>query len=708
LTWQKTKKRRSSLKPISLRIKISAAIMVAGLFISLSIAILGYPFEQERRNTHLENIHVLLKAVFNQKKEQIANEIYAHQKEALTLSLKELKKIENISYVIIYNTNGQVTVSTAPESDLLKRFAAIDLNAIDSAAEFTQIEYMDTHYADFFSPIEVIGVNVGYIRILYNLNAFDKESQMILLFFGILFLVLLVIVVFLNMFLNHCVIRPASRLRNAMEKLQFAKPGVQVSIPSQDEIGQMASAFNKMSQMLYEQEVELTDAITTKETYALELKKSNTALEQLNKNLENRVQERTTELSKSNLRLQAEMDERHRTYMEKRELEKRLDRSKKMETLGLLAGGVAHDLNNVLSGIVSYPDLLLLDISPDHPMYNPIMTIKESGQKAAAIVQDLLTLARRGVVSNEIINLNAILSEYCASPEHQKIMMFHSNISVEMQLQENLLNIKGSSLHLKKTIMNLISNAAEAQPEGGQICISTYNRYVDTPIQGYQQIKEGEYAVLEVKDTGMGISEHDQEKIFEPFYTKKTMGRSGTGLGMAVVWGTIQDHQGYINIKSELNQGTTFELFFPVTRETLIPKAEKTSLSAHMGHHETILIIDDAREQIEIATKILKKLNYKPVGMSSGEAAVTYLKSHRVDLLILDMIMDPGMDGLDTYKKIIEIHPGQKAIIASGYAENERVKTLQELGAGPYIKKPYTIENLGQAIKIELLRQSIP
>ena len=695
------------MKFSSLRIKISVAIMLTVFFISLSIATVLYPFEKERRHTRLENIHVLLNTVFNQKKEQIANEIYAGQKEALMLSLTELKEIKKVSHVLIYDTKGQITASTAPGADILKMFATIDLKSIDSAPEFTKIQTMENHYANFFSPIEVIGVHVGYIRVLYNLNAFERESRMVVLFFGILFIVLFIIIVFLNMFLSRSVILPTSRLRNAMGQLQKGEPGVQVSISSRDEIGQMASAFNEMSTMLYQQKADLTDAITAKDAYALKLRKSNTALELLNKNLETRVKERTAELSKSNRQLQAEIDERQRAYREKRELEKRLDRSKKMETLGLLAGGVAHDLNNVLSGIVSYPDLLLLDLSPDHPMYNPILTIKDSGQKAAAIVQDLLTLARRGVICNEIIDLNTIISEYCTSPEHQRLMIFHSNITMETLLQEDLLNIKGSPLHLKKTIMNLISNAAEAQPEGGNISVSTYNRYVDKPIQGYQEIKQGNYAILEVKDTGMGISEDDQERIFEPFYTKKTMGRSGTGLGMAVVWGTIQDHLGYINIKSELNQGTCFELFFPVTKKDLIQKAEKQSLASHIGHHETILIIDDLREQTEIATGILKKLRYTPVAVSSGEAAVTYLKSHYADLLILDMIMDPGMDGLDTYKKIIKMHPGQKALIASGYAENDRVKNLQELGAGAYIKKPYTIERLGQAIKEELLRQPV-
>ncbi len=687
----------------SLRLKISAAVMMTGLLISLSIAAVIYPVEKDRRWTRMENIHVLLATMFHQKKDQLANEIYGGQKEALKLSLKEFRNLEKISYVLIYDLNGQMTVSAPPRADVLKKLSVIDPNFVNTMPEFSKKTYMGTSFAEFFSPIEVIGVHVGFIRILYNLNAFEKESQLILFFFAVLFLALIVIIIFLNLFLTRSVILPTARLRNAMEKLQTGEPGVLISISSRDEIGQMATAFNEMSLKLYQQRRKLTTAIASKEAYALNLQQSNAALEQLNKTLEIRVRERTGELTRSNLRLQAEIDERQQTDREKRSLEKQLIRSKQMETLGLLAGGVAHDLNNVLSGIVSYPDLLLLDLSPDHPMYNPIMTIKTSGQKAAAIVQDLLTLARRGVVCREVINLNTIVSEYCTSPEHEELMMFHRNVTMEMHLQEDLLNIKGSPVHLKKTIMNLISNAAEAQPEGGSIRVSTYNRYVAPPIPGYQQIQTGDYAVLEVKDTGMGISKSDQERIFEPFYTKKIMGRSGTGLGMAVVWGTIQDHQGYINIKSELNRGTIFELFFPATEAPRLQEQTVSPLTFLRGNQETILIVDDMKEQIEIATVILKKLGYTPVSVSSGEDAVTYLKTHSVDLIILDMIMDPGMDGLDTYREIIEIHPRQKAVIASGYAENDRVKTLQKLGAGAYIKKPYTIENIGQAIN-EALR----
>ncbi len=687
------------MKVNSLRVKISAAVIMTGFFMSLSIATVIYPFEKDRRQTRLKNIHVLLSAVFHQKKEQLANEIYADQKEALILSLKEFQRLQNISHVLIYNPRGQLTASTSPRADIPQRFTSIDPNGVNTMPEFTRARFQQTPYADFFSPIEVIGIHVGFMRILYELDELEQESQLIILFFGILFMVLILIVILLNLFLTRSVILPTARLCNAMERLKKEEPDVRISIDSRDEMGNMAKAFNEMSQKLYQQRRDLTDAIASKDAYALKLQNSNAALEQLNRNLETRVEERTCELSESNRRLQKEMDERQHTYREKRALEKRLDRSKKMETLGLLAGGVAHDLNNVLSGLVSYPDLLLLDLLPDHPMYNPIMTVKESGQKAGAIVQDLLTLTRRGVVCNDVVNLNTIISEYVSSPEHQGLMLFHSNVNIEILPGENLMNIKGSPVHLKKTLMNLVSNAAEAQPEGGNICVSTYNRHVEVPILGYQHIQKGDYVVMEVKDSGMGISDSDQERIFEPFYTKKIMGRSGTGLGMAVVWGTIQDHHGYINIKSKVDQGTIFELFFPVTDSPLIQEDKIDSPYVQMGNHETVLIVDDMKEQTEMASMIVEKLGYKAILANSGEEAVTYLTSHCVDLVILDMIMDPGMDGLDTYRKIIEIYPGQKAIITSGYAENERVKIVQTLGAGTYIKKPYTIEALGQAIR---------
>jgi signal transduction histidine kinase len=236
-----------------------------------------------------------------------------------------------------------------------------------------------------------------------------------------------------------------------------------------------------------------------------------------------------------------------------------------MEAIGTLAGGLAHDLNNILSGVLNYPELLLMDMPQDDPLRTPIETIQESGEKAVAVVDDLLTMARRGGNVTETVNLNDIISEYLISPEFEKLKTFYPLVDFKQDVDSKLMNIAGSSLHLSKTIMNLVSNAAEAMPDGGQLIITTKNQFVDQPIKGYDDVLAGDYVLLMVSDTGTAISAQDLNRLFEPYFAKKVMGRSVPGLGMAVVWGTVQDHKGYITVESLEGQGTTVKVYFPVT-----------------------------------------------------------------------------------------------------------------------------------------------
>jgi two-component system cell cycle sensor histidine kinase/response regulator CckA len=384
-------------------------------------------------------------------------------------------------------------------------------------------------------------------------------------------------------------------------------------------------------------------------------------------------------------------------------LEAELQRARKMEAIGTLAGGVAHDLNNILTGIVSYPDLLLNQLAPDNPLRKPLTTIQKSGERAATIVQDLLTMARRGVAVSEVVNLNEIIADLMKSPEIQNLHTFHPGAQVFVQLEPCLLNVKGSAIHLSKTILNLTANAAEAMPDGGKITICTQNTYIDRPVRGYEHVEEGDYVTVSVSDTGIGIVEPDMERIFEPFYTKKKMGRSGTGLGMAVVWGTVKDHNGYIDIQSIEGKGSTFTLYFPVTREKPTREKSDSGRTDYQGHGQKILVVDDSEVQREVTVSILENLGYAAVAVESGEDAAAYVRHNQVDLLILDMIMDPGIDGLETFKRIIQFKPTQKVIIASGFSETERVKEAQRLGAGKYVKKPYTLETIGKTVKEALL-----
>jgi len=394
-----------------------------------------------------------------------------------------------------------------------------------------------------------------------------------------------------------------------------------------------------------------------------------------------------------------------RDNTERKKLEEHLKRAEKMESLGTLAGGVAHDLNNVLGVLVGYSELIREELPVKSSLRRYAENLLQSSMKAAAIIQDLLTLARRGVNVSEIVDLNRLVFDYLRSPEFEKLKSYHPQVKIWTELEDGLLNVKGSPIHLIKTIMNLVSNAAESISDRGEITIKTANRYLDKPIHGYDRMQEGDYALLMVSDTGIGISANDLSKIFEPFYTKKVMGRSGTGLGLAVVWGTVMDHNGYIDVQSEEGKGTTFTLYFPVTREEPAKIEKSIPVNAYKSKGESILVIDDVREQRELAMNMLARLGYQVAAAAGGEEAIEYLKKEKADLIVLDMIMDPGIDGMETYRRIVEIHPGQRAIIVSGFSETDRVRKAQEMGAGAFVRKPYILEKIGLAVREELDRK---
>ena len=431
----------------------------------------------------------------------------------------------------------------------------------------------------------------------------------------------------------------------------------------------------------------------------MERKRAEAEVQAYQDRLEDLVRERTDALAVANRRLQQELDDREAAEAEKSALQERLQRAKKMEALGTLAGGVAHDLNNILSGVVGYPDLLLQDLPADSALRQPMLTIRQSGRKAAAIVQDLLTLARRGVADFQVLDLNRIVTEYLDSPEFQKLIQFHPAVTVKSHLAPGPMRVKGSPVHLFKTVMNLVSNAAESMPNGGPIIIRTENRHVDNPPGNDDAARQGAFVTLLVQDHGVGISKDDMERIFEPFFTKKVMGKSGTGLGMTVVWGTVIDHNGFIDTHSQEGAGTTFALNFPATREAPGTVGAPWSLGDHRGKGQSVLVVDDVAEQRDIATAMLTKLGYRADAVCSGEAAVYHVSRHPVDLLLLDMIMDPGIDGLEAYKRILKTRPGQKAVIASGYAETARIQEACRLGCATYLKKPYELQALAEAVK---------
>lgn len=433
-----------------------------------------------------------------------------------------------------------------------------------------------------------------------------------------------------------------------------------------------------------------------------ELTQSKRKIEAYNRTLEQKVEERTKELLIINEKLRQEIRERERAEKELKQTEDSLRRAERMEAVSLLAGSVAHDLNNLLTSIIGFPSLLLRKIPQDHPMRPSLNSIKKCGEKAADVVRDLSTLSKRGVVNTASIQLNDIFNTILSSPEFSRMRNDAPGVKVNSITDSPIFTISGSPVDIYNVIIHMLSNAFESMPHGGILTMSTENVYLDTPKSGYETIDAGEYVTVTVSDTGTGIEHKHLDKIFEPFYSRKVMGKKGTGLGMAIVWGIVKIHKGYIDIVSAEKKGTTITLYFRATRKLFSPGKEPLNPDDYRGNKESILIVDDADNQREICTEMVAELGYRPASVANGEEAIAYLKDKKVDLLILDMIMEPGLNGLETYRTILEQYPGQKAVIVSGFCENDQVEEAQILGAGSFVRKPYTLETLGKAIKKEL------
>lgn len=252
--------------------------------------------------------------------------------------------------------------------------------------------------------------------------------------------------------------------------------------------------------------------------------------------------------------------------------------------------------------------------------------------------------------------------------------------------------------------MNLVTNGVEAIAQSGVLTIKTENQSVTSEQKRLWQLEHGgQYIKISISDTGSGIAHAEIDQIFEPFYTKKVLGRSGTGLGLAVVWNIMRDHGGAVNVASS-SQGTTFELLFPKATDEVTTGEQDYPLEKLHGNGEHVLVVDDEPRQLEVASQLLTSLQYQVKTVTSGEEALEYMQTqHMVDVVVLDMLMEPGsLNGRETYRKMTLIRPGIKAVIASGFAEDDDVRATIAMGAGGFLAKPYTLEQLGRQLQSAL------
>lgn len=382
---------------------------------------------------------------------------------------------------------------------------------------------------------------------------------------------------------------------------------------------------------------------------------------------------------------------------ETRRLKALESRAERLETAGTIAGQVAHDFNNLLAPMMAYPEFIRDELPRNHPSLQYLDQIEKAAIKISDINQDLLALGRRGFFNLKVLNLNIVVQQALSEMDP-----YRETLACETNLSEDLMDILGGDAQLHRMISNLLHNAKDATQEVGRITITTENYYADDTSIAFGCVPKGEYVKLTISDTGCGIPPDIVQKIFDPFFTTKAADKKrGSGLGMSVVDAVIKDHNGFIDLRTKVGEGTSFYIYFPITRET-IDTQESSKVS---GGSETVLIVDDDEIQREVSTHLLTRLGYDVNSVESGEKAIEYLRNSPCDLIILDMVMPGGIDGAETYQRILEIRPRQKAIILSGFSESDRVLEAQKLGAGAFVRKPVSRIIIGAAVRTELDRK---
>jgi signal transduction histidine kinase/ActR/RegA family two-component response regulator len=407
------------------------------------------------------------------------------------------------------------------------------------------------------------------------------------------------------------------------------------------------------------------------------------------------------------IQIHQELMERTRLH-ERDELE-RLATSKRLQSLSVLAGGVAHDLNNSLGPIVALPDLLLMEmdkLDPDRQvseMRADLESIREAGLRASRTIKDLLTLGRQGRVSKERLDLNSVVSKCVAENSASLAAGTGPRVRIVTELESRPIAVLASESHLSRAITNLIRNGMEAIEGDGQLVIRSLERRLTEPVVGFERIEAGHYAVLSISDEGRGIPQEDLGRIFEPFYSTKLLGESsGTGLGLAIVHGVIKEHGGFVDVTSVRGKGTTFTLYFPSLRAEDRPDAPPTPAPMPIGRAR-LLLVDDSPTLLRTGRRALEHLGYLVETMESGKQA--YERFERAaatgqspcDLVILDMNLLEARDGLDVYEMIRRLFPDQRALLVSGQAPSDRVNVALERGLG-WLPKPYTMELLAQTV----------
>jgi signal transduction histidine kinase len=417
-----------------------------------------------------------------------------------------------------------------------------------------------------------------------------------------------------------------------------------------------------------------------------ERQRAEDALRLTHEELELRVQERTAELSMALTRLQTEMGERQ-------QLAEQLRQAQKMEAVGRLAGGIAHDFNNLLTVIHGYSQLALSALQPNDALREHIEQIVKAGARASTLTSRLLAFSRRQVLQLQVLNLNDVVTDI----GHMLTRIIGEDVDLVVQLLPSLWPIQADPAQLEHVIVNLVVNARDAMPQGGTLTIETAN-VVENQSYETEGAKRGPYVTLTIRDTGIGMSADVQAHLFEPFFTTKEVGK-GTGLGLALVYGVVQQSGGHIRVESMPGQGSTFRIYFPKTREVR-QETEAKRLDDKPAGSETILLVEDEAVVRSLVRQILLSQGYSVLEAENGATALRIAQDyqHPIHLVLTDVVM-PGMHGRELVEQLLPQRPQLRVLYMSGYTDDRVLQHGVLHSSMNFLQKPFTPDQLVKKLR---------
>lgn len=691
------------IKTTSLGLKINTIVLTSCLIFALVCCFMLYITGSKLLEQKYDENQTLLSVVFQQNREDIANEIFAAQEMALQESVNDIMKVKGIAGVGVYDKEGALLLSAG--MDFTKKLSANEMHTFDIKAVFKKRLETNKNMTSYASIIKVIGEQVGYIKIYYDSSELNQQLNHIAIFFGLFFIVLMLFFSFLlNTLLSRFIIKPVLTLKNSMQKLDNGHLGVKVDLPANDEIGEMGAVFNKMSDTLLQNNTELQNAVKMEAESALkladantelkrvntEVEKSNSALAQLNIDLEKKVKKRTEALMESNKRLQREIDEKEKMQAD-------LIRVEKLESTGVLAGGIAHDFNNLLSIIIGNLSLAQVYTNKNDKIAKILMDTEKACFRARDLTKQLLTFSKGGSPIKKTISIIELIKETVI------FALRGSNVGYAFSITPDLFPVNVDEGQINQVLSNIVINASHAMPEGGTVITMAENIEIDPKNTFATPLPPGLYIRISIRDHGTGIAKKNLQSIFDPYFTTKP---TGSGLGLATAHSIIEKHEGFIAVQSQETKGTSFDIYLPASREEIyetINQPEEITEELSLKDRGKVLIMDDEEMIRNIVGDLLRHMGYEPDFAEDGvEACRKYLdamgKKDKFSAVIMDLTIPGGMGGKEAVQKILKIDPHAKVIVSSGFSTDPVMADYKAYGFSGVVAKPFMMQELNAVL----------